>query len=60
MKRFTFRQKQAAIGVGMILISLLYIFGGIYLAKGEDQTIYTATGIGLFVFSLWFLYDQLA
>ena len=59
MKFTSYKQKSALIGIGMIILSLIYILGGVYLASEEDQMVLIYSGIFMFSFSVWFLFDQL-
>ena len=59
MKFTSYKQKSALLGIGMIILSLIYILGGVYLASEDDQMVLICSGIFMICFSVWFLFDQL-
>ena len=59
MKITSYKQKSALLGIGMIILSLIYILGGVYLASEDDHMVLICSGIFMICFSVWFLFDQL-
>ena len=59
MKFTSYKHKSALLGIGMIILSLIYILGGVYLASEDDQMVLICSGIFMICFSVWFLFDQL-
>ena len=59
MKFTSYKQKSALLGIGMIILSLIYILGGVYLASEDNQMVLICSGIFMICFSVWFLFDQL-
>ena len=57
--KLSYKQKTFLIGVGMIILSLIYIFGGVYFAAEDDKMVLIFSGIFMLFFSVWFLFDQL-
>ena len=57
--KLSYKQKTFLIGVGMIILSLIYIFGGVYFAAEDDKMVLICSGIFMLCFSVWFLFDQL-
>ena len=57
--KLSYKLKTALIGVGFILISLIYIWGGVYFASEEDKMVLICSGVFMLGFSIWFLFDQL-
>ena len=57
--KLSYKQKTFLIGVGMIILSLIYILGGAYFASEEDKMVLICSGVFMFCFNIWFLFDQL-
>ena len=57
--KLSYKRKTFLIGIGMIILSLIYILGGVYFAAEDDKMVLIFSGIFMLFFSVWFLFDQL-
>ena len=60
MKKLTpYSPKSFKFGLACLALAVVYIIVGVFFVSGEDSIVLIVSGVGLFLFTLWFLIEQL-